>query len=222
MRFLVLADIHGHESGLKALLAATTARDGIIVAGDVTQRGDAQQADDLIRLLATGQGRLLGVPGNMDDPGLAEVFAAKAVSLHGAGCLIEGTGFFGVGGSNPTPFHSPFEIPEEEIGRLLRQGYGQVARARRKILVSHVPPAGSTLDRTFLGAHAGSVSVRRFLEEREVDFCLCGHIHEAAGEETIAGVPCVNVGPAQKGHYAWLEIENDTITMTRRKIRTWT
>jgi Icc-related predicted phosphoesterase len=222
MRFLVLGDIHGRANTLRAILKAEPAGDGVVLVGDLTHAGDEREAEKITAACAAYGGKIMAVPGNMDAPGVLGFLEKSGYSIHGAGRIVGAAGFFGCGGSNPTPFHSPFELGEEEIGRLLLKGLQAVRQAAVKVLVAHVPPLRSSLDRTRLGLPGGSAAVRQFLKEHRVDICLCGHIHEAVGEETIEGARCSNPGAVREGRYARLEIENGKIELTRREISSWT
>jgi hypothetical protein len=53
---------------------------------------------------------------------------------------------------------------------------------------------------------SGSVSLRRFVEEYQLDLLLCGHIHEARGESFIGSTRIVNVGELRQGFAALIEI----------------
>jgi len=129
----------------------------------------------------------------------------KGYSLHGTGRILDGTGFFGAGGSSPTPMHTATEYTEEEIAQTLTAGYGQVKDAARVVLISHCPPRG-VRDRSYLGFRGGSRSVRAFLEANPVSLCLCGHIHEAHGIERFHDTLVVNAGSFKKGRYATVDI----------------
>jgi uncharacterized protein len=218
MRFLVLADIHGHDTFLREILKAEPDRDAAIILGDLTQRGGAAEAEKIMTLVATAGQRVLAVPGNMDRPDVLAFLTASGCSLHGTGVIVGDTGFFGAGGSNRTPFHTPFELAEEELERLMLSGLQSVQRAARKVLVSHTPPFRSKLDRIGLGTHAGSEAVRRFLKLHPVDYCLCAHIHEAAGEDTVEGVRCLNPGAVREGKYAVMEINDGRIEVTGKNL----
>ncbi|MBN2353837.1 MAG: metallophosphoesterase family protein [Spirochaetales bacterium] len=222
MRFLVLADIHGHQRFLRAVVEAEPAWDAVVIVGDLTQRGGHDDAEAVTSVLGATGRPILAVPGNMDRPDVLGFLEDSGRSLHGTGTVIGEVGFFGVGGSNPTPFGTPFELSEDEIGRLALTGFAAVREAAVKVLVSHTPPHGCALDRAGLGVHAGSTAVRRFLNAHPVDLCLCGHIHEASGEETVEGVRCCNPGAVRNGRYAVLEIDHGAIDVKRRKITSWT
>ena len=125
-------------------------------------------------------------------------------------CTIGEIGFLGLGGSNPTPFGTPFEVGDPEARSLLDAAWPSVAAARCRVLVSHAPPRGTRLDRGAALLHVGSSEVRAFLESHDVALCLCGHIHEAAGrEDTVGAALCVNVGAFKSGRYALVSVEPD-------------
>jgi Icc-related predicted phosphoesterase len=98
----------------------------------------------------------------------------------------------GLGYSNPTPFNTPGEYSEQELADRLSAFAGINPLA----LICHCPPIETPLDRIRKGVHAGSRSVREFIEENQPAHFLCGHIHEAAGVTTVMGrTACVNAGP---------------------------
>ena len=56
-------------------------------------------------------------------------------------------------------------------------------------------PCGTALDRVHEGLHAGSRSVREFVDRNQPDYLFCGHIHEAEGVDIEIGkTKPVNVG----------------------------
>jgi Icc-related predicted phosphoesterase len=57
------------------------------------------------------------------------------------------------------------------------------------------------------GLHAGSVAVRRFIEERKPLFSVSGHIHEAQGVDRIGDTVVINTGPALAGNYAEIAVD---------------
>jgi Icc-related predicted phosphoesterase len=206
MTLLCLSDIHGEGSGLEAVAAASQDADLIIIAGDVTQRGGRADAERVISpLLASGR-RVLALAGNMDREGVGLFLEERGIGIHGKGTVIGEVGFMGLGGSNPTPFGTPFELRAEEEAGLLAKGYLQIAQSRRKVLISHAPPKDTRLDRNFTGLHVGSSEVRKFILSHDIHLCICGHIHEARGEEVLGSALCVNLGPYKNGGYALVRI----------------
>lgn len=217
MKLLCLSDIHGEAAGLRAVLPEAAGVDVVVLAGDLTHLGGRAEAQALLAPLFELELPLLAVAGNMEYEGVRRYIAEKGIDIHGRGVLIDGVGFMGLGGGTPSPFNSPWELSDEEARLLLAAGYAQIAKARFKVLVSHPPPRGTTLDRSFMGTHVGSQAVGDFISAGAVDLCLCGHIHEAAGEERIGNALCVNLGPFKSGRYALITIEGDRAHAEWRK-----
>lgn len=86
------------------------------------------------------------------------------------------------------------------------------------IFVAHCPPWDTPLDLLANGRHAGSLSIRRFVErwskEGRMLASLHGHIHESpqvsgATYTRIHGALCINPGQLDRLQYAILEIKGD-------------
>ena len=120
--------------------------------------------------------------------------------MHKKKTIIDGISFFGLGGSNPTPFDTPFELSEDEIKKELEsQGGGEV-------LLTHAPPKDTECDMLPDGAHVGSDAVREVIEEFKPKIVICGHIHEGMGTDKIGETIIVNPGEASKGSYALVDL----------------
>jgi Icc-related predicted phosphoesterase len=139
------------------------------------------------------------------------------VSIDARGVIIDNVGFFGVSAAPLSPLHTPNEIPEEEIRRRADAGWKDVKPARWRIFVPHSPPKDTRLDRIFLGSHVGSRAVREFIQENGPDLMICGHIHEARGEDSLGKTTLVNCGQAGKGYYVIVDV-NDDITISMRQL----
>jgi Icc-related predicted phosphoesterase len=223
MLLLCLSDIHGEGAGIASVLGNCPAVDAVVLVGDLTHLGRGGEAAQAVEPLLAAGLRVLAVPGNMDRPEVLGWLEERGLSLHGRGVTIGDIGFLGLGGSNPTPFRTPFEVPGPEASRLLEAAWQSVAAARCRVLVSHAPPRGTRLDRSAAHLHVGSAEVRGFLESHDVALCLCGHIHEAAHEEdTVGTARCVNVGAFKNSRYALVSIEpgdpRPRITITGRSL----
>jgi len=80
------------------------------------------------------------------------------------------------------------------------------------ILLCHQPPYG-VLDKVgfkgapkhWLGKHAGSESILKYIEKKHPRYALCGHIHEAKGRKKIGETEVINLGCS--GDYKIIEIE---------------
>jgi Icc-related predicted phosphoesterase len=152
---------------------------------------------------------ILAVPGSWDKELLPELELAK-VSMHGKGRVIGDVGFFGYGGAK-TPFNLPLEPSEEELKRGLESAYKQVVDTQIKIMVTHAPPARTSLDRISSGAHVGSETVREFIEKMRPDAAVCAHIHEARGVDVVDNTKVINAGRFPEGYCGFLTVDSGKI-----------
>lgn len=215
MKLFAISDIHGATKPIEQAAPLIRAADLVVIAGDITRSKTRSEAADVIACLEQFTTRILAVHGNWDRLEVKDFLEEKDYSLHGKGLLLGGVGFFGVGGSSPTPLHTATEYTEQEIALILHTGYEQVQAAPQIVLISHAPPRG-VRDRSFLGLRGGSHSVKSFLEEHPVSLCLCGHIHEAAGIELFAKTIVANAGSFKKGRYLSVEIGPDILVTPGR------
>ena len=207
MRIIAVADIHGSHDVVEKILVREETFDAVVIAGDVTTRGTERELESAI-FSVLGHGKpVVAVAGNMDPPRLEQSLEKLGGSRNGRGIIVGDAGFFGVSACPVTPFHTPYELDEEEIARRAEAGWAQVAAARWKIFVPHAPPRKTKLDRTFTGMHPGSRSVRELIERRIPDVVICGHIHEARGVDALGATRMVNCGPAGRGYYAVITID---------------
>lgn len=217
MQILCLSDIHGEGAGLVEVLTASSAAGVVALLGDITHLGGAAEAAAVLAPVTSAGRRVLAVPGNMDGEKARAWMEEQGLSIHGRGVIVEGVGFIGLGGGTPSPFHTPFELETDEARRLLARGLAQVGSAPFKVLLSHAPPRGTRLDKGFAGTHIGSEAVREFVGSGAVGLCLCGHVHESAGEEVVDGTLCVNLGPFKNGHCALVDIADGRARVLWRK-----
>lgn len=204
MKILALSDLHGKCSKLDKILSASGEVDLILFAGDITDLGYIGSARVLEKLWSK---KVLAVQGNCDLPWDKAFFDfSKAIDLHASSLQINDFLFIGLGGSNITPYNTPYELTESEIHEILKQFEASVRNhPGRKILVSHVPPF-EILDLTNDYINAGSYALREFIENNELDLVICGHIHEAYGIDRLGKTLIVNTGAAEVGHAAFIEI----------------
>jgi len=202
MRILVATDIHASQTAAKMIRdrIAEHRPDVFIAAGDLTNFGPLSFARELLAALPVPT---LAVPGNCDPRGIVPVLEELGVDLHGKKVSMMGRTFVGIGGSNPTPFGTPFELTEEEILAAVRPLMEPGA-----VLVSHPPPKGY-VDVVGSGAHVGSTSIRAIIEEFEPPLVVCGHIHEARGIARHGATTIVNAGAAREGHTALVTLRGD-------------
>jgi Icc-related predicted phosphoesterase len=145
----------------------------------------------------------------MDSPAIDARLAEMGVALDGRGVVAGGVGIVGVSAAPLSPLHTPYELPEDELERRIARGFAELGGCRTVIFCPHAPPRDTVCDRLGGGAHVGSSAVRACVEREQPDLVLCGHIHEARGEDRIGASQIVNPGPAFAGHYAVVDVVDE-------------
>ena len=154
--------------------------------------------------------------GNDDDP---EVLSAiqdggeSFIPCEGKVVQVDGDHTMAsVGFSNPTPWNTPREIPDEKLGEIIEDMCAQVKDFEHCIFNFHVPPIDSTLDNCpkldwttdppspimsggqIVFGGAGSQSVRNAIEKYQPMLSLHGHIHESQAVIKIGRTTSINPG----------------------------
>jgi uncharacterized protein len=211
MKIVSFGDVHmaiGHMAKIAADLATA---DLILLSGDLTNFGSADDAEKVLTAARSYCSTVLALPGNLDRPDVINFLKNEQVALHGESQRLEDLGIFGCGGSNLTPFHTPLEYQDEELGVILAQAYVGVADAPIQLMVCHTPPYATRLDRLLNGTPVGSPSVRHFIEQCQPHVCITGHIHESPGVDVIGRTKILNAGPFSAGGYIVINFRNGTI-----------
>jgi uncharacterized protein len=163
------------------------------------------------RLAGTGI-RLYAMTGNDDPPELQDMLRQSPVLTETEGGLLdlgEGTTMISCGYSNPTPWHTPRELADDELERRIDKLAGRVDRLDRAVFNLHVPPARTAIDKApaldlslkpvvkggaMVMASVGSEGVRRLIERYQPMLGLHGHIHESRGAVRIGSTLAINPG----------------------------
>jgi Icc-related predicted phosphoesterase len=176
-------------------------------------------ADSVRHWLELAQERLAGSPirlyvmlGNDDEPTLAEVLAESPLHVACEDLVVdlgEGIEMLSCGIANPTPWNSPRELPDEQLGQHLEQLIGELKDPSRSVFNLHVPPRATALDQapkldenlkpvvrggTVQMAPAGSQAVRDVIERYQPLIALHGHIHESRASTKLGKTVCINPG----------------------------
>jgi uncharacterized protein len=208
MKILAVTDIHGAYEKATKIIKHEQA-DIVIIGGDLTNAGSLKEVEAAINLFKPISKKIFAITGNMDLPLHEDFFRSIGISLNGEGIVVGDIGFFGVSASPFSPLFTPNEISEESILIVLEKGYDKIKTARTKIMISHSPPYGSKVDILHSGIHVGSTAVREFIECQQPDVVICGHIHEARGQEILGKTKIVNCGQGGKGYYAIIEVNKN-------------
>ena len=213
MRWLILSDIHGDRSALEMTLALSGPVDLILVAGDITDFGEAFEARALLAVLADKGAPIFAVSGNCDRDGVRTTLESTGLSLEGRSREACGFVFAGAGGGLRHHGMTPFEATEDELEASLSAALDSADKAAGRrlegeglVIVTHTPPNGTPLDRR--GAtHTGSHAFRGVLGERSPRLWVSGHIHEARSLWAIGNSVLVNPGPVREGYFALAEVD---------------
>jgi Icc-related predicted phosphoesterase len=197
-------------------------------------KADPQKVDDLYHKLAaerlaawvglaeerlTGTGiRCYITGGNDDSVDVLEVIAREArdavVACEDRTVTIDDDGhtMVSLGLSNPTPWKTPREVPDEELHEHIERIVAGIDDFTRTIFNFHAPPKDSGLDTaaeldwstdppkvitsggTPVMYGAGSAAVRQAIERYQPLLSLHGHIHESRGQMPIGRTMAINPG----------------------------
>ncbi len=202
MLILVVSDIHGKVGNLEKIvkLIHNKGVEKAVILGDMTNLGGKRQAEETLKALEGFE--VMAIAGNFDTAEVADFLEKKGVSLQGKRKEVGQWAFAGFGGGklgNP----GGFLFSEEEIGKGLEN---VLEKGKKTILVTHLPPFGTGIDKCYTGKHIGSRSVRKAIEEFKPVLHLCGHCHEAAGEEALGETTSINVGAVAEGKALLLDL----------------
>lgn len=155
--------------------------------------------------------------GNDDDPEVLEAIHRQDThSFFGCeGEMVQVDDehtMISVGYSTPTPWKTPREISDDQLGEMIEEMVAKVSDMSRCIFNFHDPPKDSTLDTCpmldwntdpptpivkagqIVMHGAGSVSVRKAIETYQPMLGLHGHIHESQSVAKIGRTTCINPG----------------------------
>jgi len=114
-----------------------------------------------------------------------------------------------LGTTNHTPWKSPREVSEEELGKKIERMADAVRRMKSAIFNIHVPPANTLIDKApmvdsdlkvvfSVGSvrmvSIGSTACRAAIERHQPMLGIHGHVHEARGTVKIGRTLCANPG----------------------------
>lgn len=153
--------------------------------------------------ISPGNDDIFEIDGVLNASSYVENPEGKVVSMDGMHEMIT------LGYTNRTPWRSPREVDEGVLLERIERMAGGIKDMKNAIFNIHVPPIGTPIDEapkvdenlkyvSRVGQveviSAGSVSVRKTIEERQPLLGLHGHIHESRGVVMIGRTLCVNPG----------------------------
>ncbi len=195
-KILAIGDVHG-DTGLVKKLAARAEKENvdiIILAGDLTFA--EMSLKGIIGPFAKAKKPILIIPGNHESMStihfLSEMYKPYAKNLHGETFRSGNLGIFGSGGTD-MGIHW---MPDEEIFETLQKGHEGMKDAKKKIMVTHMHPAGSKAEKF---GFKGSKAISKAVYEFQPDILITAHMHEASGlEENFGKTRVINVSRKEK------------------------
>lgn len=200
--------------------------------------------ESLSRWMELAEERLQGtgiqcyvVPGNDDIPAVDDVIAQSETVVNPEGQCVpldEDHEMVASGYSNPTPWDTYRELPEDELEAQLESLFSQATSAETLVACLHAPPYGSGLDAApmleddlkvsqAIGhvkfVPVGSKAVAEVIRKHQPMLTLHGHIHESRGVKKIGRTVVVNPGSEYtEGILAGAIIEIDQGRVRRRQL----
>jgi Icc-related predicted phosphoesterase len=184
--------------------------------GAVDRRFTTEMISSLDRWLDMADGKLKGgdIPcvlngGNDDIWEIDDVIDQSPCVTFGEGKALDLGGFslISMGWTNPTPWDTFREAPEDELAAKIEAIAAQVPDMGRAIFNFHAPPYGTGLDEapaldsslrpTHGGAvmkPVGSTAVRDAIKKHQPLLSVHGHIHESRGIKRMGRTMAINPG----------------------------
>ncbi len=182
----------------------------------VGQRFEQEMISSLDRWLDMADGKLRGgeIPcilngGNDDIFEIDSVIESSPCVSFAEGKLLDLDGFslVSMGWTNPTPWNTYREAPEEELAAKIEAVAGLVPDMSRAIFNFHAPPYGTgldeapALDENLRPMHGGavmkpvgSVAVREAILRHQPMLSVHGHIHESRAIKRLGRTMAINPG----------------------------
>ena len=207
LKILAAGDIHGDKALVKKLAekAEKYNVDLVILTGDITF--DETDVQGIIGPFLKKKKKVLIIPGNHETLAtidfLVDLYGPEVKNIHGYSLKIGNVGIFGVGGA--ISVGPRFTLTEDQIFETLKQGFEKIKDARKKIMITHVHPAESLMEKLSQFV-PGSKAVKKAIKYFKPDIALCSHVHEASGlEEKLGKTKLINVG--REGRIIEVEVE---------------
>lgn len=218
IEFIALSDIHGRFDYIRKIKYIKDEAELLIIAGDITHFGSVNDISSFLKRLMNLFEVILFIPGNCDPYQALELNRVDkvAINIHGRIYAYKNYYFYGIGGSNITPFNTYIEFDDKYLENMINKLDGLTNNYRRTIVVTHAPPY-NTLDKTFTGLRVGVKPYTTFLEHKHPILWISGHIHEARGKMKYNKTLIINPGPFMKRYYSIIKLCNSSINVELRR-----
>ena len=221
MKILTISDVHANENQRLYDYLENNNVDLVIVSGDITNFGPPEFAEDFLNKISDWGSMTVAIPGNCDTKEVFEkINKSKAICAHNNVIEYGNLIIYGFGGSNPTPFDTPFEFDDDVIYDNLKKLFNskkaiKIEKEKKEsvgkvdILLTHAPPYDSKVDIIESGIHVGSEAVRKIIDEYQPSISLCGHVHESVALDMIGNTTIVNPGMLENGCGCLIQLDEN-------------
>ena len=184
--------------------------------GEVDRRFSVEMMHSLDRWLDMADGKLKGGQigcilngGNDDIFEIDDLIESSPCVTFGEGKVLDLDGFslISMGWTNPTPWDTFREAPEDELAQKIEAIATQIPDMGRAIFNFHAPPYGTgldeapALDENLRPMHGGAVmkpvgstAVRDSIKKHQPLLSVHGHIHESRGIKRMGRTMAINPG----------------------------
>lgn len=175
---------------------------------------------------------IYAAPGNDDDFVIDSLFenCKRVINAEGRIISIDGEHeMLNTGYSNPTPWKTPRELPEEDLKQKIEKMTSKIKNMPGAVFAIHAPPYGTGLDEApvlkdlkpteagMARAAVGSTAVLELITRHQPLLGLHGHIHESKGAQKLGRTLCVNPG----SEYADGTLQGYLIEIRKDKIKNY-
>jgi uncharacterized protein len=189
MKILAFSDMHGDMAAFSELKKKAKDADIIICAGDISTF--ERNLKTILSKLSELKKPVLMINGNHEDAGILKKLCSNfknILFIHRALYTIDNFQFVGYGGGG-------FSRSDIEFEKYTKQVLKDFDRKKKKILITHAPPYGTTLD-LISKEHSGNKSIRNFIKEHNIDVAISCHLHECSYHtDTLNKSYLINPGP---------------------------
>jgi len=202
---VAIADIHGSLAYFKKLISyiRENAVNHIFVAGDIATDRDKVTFNRVIKALSSIGVKIFYVTGEADPEKPQNTVWNNIFNLEHNHFNINENIIYGL----PPSLDYELKIPIERKVKAHVEKLGEEVgsnKIEKCIILSHIPPYGTKVDKDPLRGNIGSVELRSFIERKRPLAVICGHVHTGLGIDNVKTTLIINPGPFRRGYYAEL------------------
>ncbi|MFH1439334.1 MAG: metallophosphoesterase [Candidatus Woesearchaeota archaeon] len=207
MRILAISDIHGSHKALKKLKISAKKADLVIIAGDFTIFQN--HIEQIMKNINSWKKKVLLITGNHENHNTVKRLCQNYSNIYFMNNKImkinNNSNTMLIYGYDTDGFNFRDKLFERDslkfvkaikkINQSKKAARNIRAKESKTILISHAPVYGTKTDKV-MDEHCGNKSVKEFCIKNKINYCFCGHIHEASHTiDRLGKTIVVNPGP---------------------------